>query len=64
MVRKERLELSIPSAMASKTIVYTIPPLAHFNIGTSDRNRTGTHYAADFKSAGSTYSPTLALDNF
>ena len=29
-------------------------------VGTSDRNRTGTHYAADFKSAGSTYSPTLA----
>jgi len=27
LVRKERLELSIPSAMASKTIVYTIPPL-------------------------------------
>jgi hypothetical protein len=27
-VRKERLELSILSAMASKTIVYTIPPLA------------------------------------
>ena len=29
MVRAERLELSILSAMASKTIVYTIPPLAH-----------------------------------
>ena len=30
MVRKERLELSSLSAMASKTIVYTIPPLTHF----------------------------------
>ena len=32
MVRKERLELSILSALASKTSVYTIPPLAlkHF----------------------------------
>ena len=29
MVRKERLELSILSALASKTSVYTIPPLAH-----------------------------------
>ena len=28
MVRKERLELSILSAVASKTTVYTIPPLA------------------------------------
>jgi len=28
-VRKERLELSILSALASKTSVYTIPPLAH-----------------------------------
>ncbi len=29
LVRKERLELSILSALASKTSVYTIPPLAH-----------------------------------
>ena len=30
LVRKERLELSILSAVASKTTVYTIPPLAHY----------------------------------
>ena len=30
VVRQERLELSILSALASKTSVYTIPPLTHY----------------------------------
>lgn len=30
LVRKERLELSILAALASKTRVYTIPPLTHW----------------------------------
>lgn len=34
LVGKERLELSILSALASKTSVYTIPPLAHFRLYT------------------------------
>lgn len=29
VVREVRLELTIPKALASKTRVYTIPPLAH-----------------------------------
>lgn len=32
-MREERLELSILSALASKTRVYTIPPLAHLVAG-------------------------------
>jgi hypothetical protein len=35
---------------------YTI----YATFGTSNRDRTGTHMAADFKSAGSTNSPILA----
>mgnify|MGYP006924839210 CR=1 FL=1 len=31
MVRRERLELSILSALASKTSVYTIPPPTHIH---------------------------------
>jgi hypothetical protein len=30
VVRQERLELSILAALASKTSVYTIPPLTHY----------------------------------
>lgn len=30
LVGKERLELSILAATASKTVVYSIPPLPHF----------------------------------
>lgn len=41
LVRRERLELSILSALASKTRVYTIPPPTHYiTTGAAAWNRT------------------------
>ena len=42
VVRRERLELSILSALASKTSVYTIPPPTHYTFMSTFMPRLGS----------------------
>ena len=56
LVRKERLELSILSAMASKTIVYTIPPLAHIITYHIETHCCGRRIPSDVVSRNQTFS--------
>lgn len=55
LVHEERLELSIPKAIGSKPIVYTIPPLM---LGTLNRIRTYNFTA--FETVAYTYSAIRA----
>ena len=53
-MRQVRLELTIPSALASKTNVYTIPPLAHIWCPQQDLNlyfilRRNVFYPLNYK---------------